>query len=269
MPRHTDPNDLRHDQYRDASNLCARSNLHARFSTHPVAWFHWMFDQFTLPARCRILELGCGPGGLWAENMARIPSGWDITLSDFSEGMLAQARQNLADHRPFRFEQIDAQQIPFKDHHFDAVIANHMLYHVPDRRLALAEIRRVLVPGGVLYAATNGRQHMRELAEISAQFDPHNVVDSDAVTRGFSLQNGPVQLETFFEQVEVRRYRDSLRVTEVPPLADYLRSTIRWKQMEGRADRTLAELVSFLEALLEARGGVIEITKDTGLIIAR
>lgn len=69
-------------QYRTSVNLDARMALHARFSTNPYPWMRWVFDHFALPAECRVLELGCGTGALWAANRERIPAGWDITLSD-------------------------------------------------------------------------------------------------------------------------------------------------------------------------------------------
>ena len=99
----------------------------------------------SLPADARILELGCGSGLLWKSSIDRIPAGWKITLSDLSPGMLDAAWRNLVvTGRTFQFKEIDAQSIPFEDETFDAVIANHMLYHVPDRGKALAEIKRVL-----------------------------------------------------------------------------------------------------------------------------
>ena len=54
-------------------------------------------------------------------------------------------------------------RLPFEADTFDAVVANHMLYHVPDRAQALAEMQRVLKPGGQVYLATNGLAHLREL----------------------------------------------------------------------------------------------------------
>ena len=148
MANYSNP-DYLHKQYGDLSNLDARVALHARFSTSPIDWQRWVFDQLALPADARVLELGSGPGWLWRGNVERIPAGWTVTLSDFSPGMVETARAALADSKPaLRFEQIDAQAIPFEDATLDAVIANHMLYHVPDRAAALAEIRRVLVPGG-------------------------------------------------------------------------------------------------------------------------
>jgi len=86
MPELPDAENLLRDQYEDASNLNARVRLHAEFSTNKYGWCRWVFDQLQLPERCRVLEVGCGPGWLWKQNLRRIPAGWDITLSDFSPG---------------------------------------------------------------------------------------------------------------------------------------------------------------------------------------
>jgi hypothetical protein len=69
-------------QYRDASNLNTRIGLHQRFSVNPYGWLPWVFDQLELPSQARILELGCGTGQLWLDNIDRIPAGWEITLTD-------------------------------------------------------------------------------------------------------------------------------------------------------------------------------------------
>ena len=99
------------------------------------------------------------------KNRDRIPEGWDIALTDFSEGMVADAQQNLRERtHANKFAVMDAQSIEFEDKYFDAVVANHMLYHVPDRMKTFLEIRRVLRTGGHLYATTNGRTHLKELA---------------------------------------------------------------------------------------------------------
>src|SRR5208282_921137 len=126
------------------------------------------------------------------------PGGWAIALSDLSAGMLGEACANLADAgRPFRFIRCAAQSIPSPDGTFDAVVANHMLYHVPDRRVALAEIRRVLRPGGILYGSTISRPHMRELDDLARRF--FGVAAMTDISQRFGLENGRDQLAAFFE----------------------------------------------------------------------
>ena len=96
VSKFTDQQYLKTDQYKDSSNLDARVAIHQRFSTNPYGWFRWIFDTLLkLPSSARILELGCGHGLLWKENVDRIPSGWMITLSDLSPGMLDAAWRNL------------------------------------------------------------------------------------------------------------------------------------------------------------------------------
>jgi len=252
------------DQYRDAANLNARIQLHLRFSTNKYGWQRWTFDQLDLASESRVLELGCGPGHLWLENLHRLPEGWNTALSDLSLGMVEEARQNLRDSRhPFAFAVVDAQAIPFEDESFDAVIANHMLYHVPNRARAFAEIRRVLKRNGRLYTSTVGRSHMQELNELVSRFDPD--VDSWGVSypNPFVLENGREQLAKWFQMVTLHRYEDSLAITEAGPLVDYVMSTARSLRL---ADKR-AQFTEFVEQEL-ALHDAIHVTKDAGLFEA-
>jgi ubiquinone/menaquinone biosynthesis C-methylase UbiE len=256
---------LLNQQYRDASNLNARIQLHKRFSTNTYNWYLWVFDRLKTPPQSRVLELGCGPGRLWIENLGRIPPGWGVALSDFSPGMIAEARHNLAGAgRPFAFERVDAQAIPFADASFDMVIANHMLYHVPDRPRALAEIRRVLRPGGRFYTATVGATHLREIGELVRRFDPQLIFGMSFATDSFELENGAEQLERFFTTVDLQRYEDALIVTEAAPLIAYIFSGRVGAALEG--DRA-TELAAFVRREF-AEHGTMPITKDTGLFEA-
>src|SRR5207344_876458 len=91
-----------------------------------------------LPGDARIADVGGGPGWLWQRNAARIPAGWDVTHTDLSSGMVTEARAHIRSPGS-SFEVVDAQQLPFADASLDALVANHMLYHVPDRSRARAE----------------------------------------------------------------------------------------------------------------------------------
>jgi len=265
MTRLSDQTYLLADQYRDASNLDARRQLHRRFSVNKYGWTRWVFDQLDLPSVCRILELGCGPANLWVENLARIPAGWNITLTDFSPGMVKQAQENLRDSgRTFAFDIVDAQDIPHDDESFDAVLANHMLYHVPDRDKALSEIRRVLRSGGKLYSSTVGDNHMRELDEMVARFDAQGDYMC-ASANPFTLETGAEQLVPWFSEVVILRYADELVVTEAEPFVAYVASMVRAESL--RTSGSLAELAAFVEREL-ATHGAVHITKDSGLLVA-
>ena len=264
MPKFTDPNYLKGEQYKDSSNLDARVAIHQRFSTNPYGWHPWVFDHLLkLPEEAKILELGCGPGYLWKENMGRVPAGWRVTLSDLSPGMLDAAWRNLVvSGRAFQFREIDAQSIPLEDGSFDAVIANHMLYHVPDRPAALAEIRRVLRSEGRLFATTIGQTHLKEIANWIQQLSPGP--DFFSFGSPFTLENGFEQLKQFFAQVSLSRYPDRLQVTEVQPIIAFIRSTSRAAEI---VEPKLADLENQLEQELK-ENGKISIQKDSGLLEA-
>lgn len=264
------------EQYRDAGNLNARIALHTRFSTNPYGWYRWVMDHLLArPQDARILELGCGPASTWASQQERVPGGWQITLSDFSAGMVEKARASIqgADH--FFFAVQDAQAIAFPASSFDAVIANHMLYHVPDRQKALAEIRRVLKPGGVLFAATNGMRHMAELDEII--WRALSGLDSTAAQNAlqsqvaaFSLETGREQIAPWFKMVQVDIYEDGLEVNEVQPLVDYILSMgfLFAPAQRSKLEENVVKITQAVEEELRLRG-TIHITKNAGLFIAR
>lgn len=255
-------------QYRDGGNLNARIAFHMRFAINPQPWWSWLFEQYTLPVNANILELGAGPGKLWADNAARIPSGWQITLTDFSSGMLDEARRALADvGGQFAFEVVDAMDIPYADATFDAVFANHMLYHVPDRPRAYAHIQRVLKPGGSFYAATNGKDHLRELRELVERFAPGaGIWDAFMDMQRFTLEAGAGELAAWFPEVAIRRQDNSLRVTEAAPLVAYIASAADATALPAQR---LPEFTQFVEAEIEAAGGALHITRDSGVFIAK
>jgi ubiquinone/menaquinone biosynthesis C-methylase UbiE len=272
MSKFTDQHYLKTEQYRDSSNLDVRVELHRQFSTNSYGWFPWIFDTLeSLPGQAHVLELGCGLGYMWKECVDRIPSGWSITLSDLSDGMIDDAWRNLVvTGRAFKFEQIDAQSIPYPNETFDIVIANHMLFHMPDLPKALAEIRRVLrssnpvseESGGYLIATTVGDGHLAEITEWLKQVSPD--IDFAPFGSPFTLDNGLEQIKPFFSRVEIKRYDDNLCVTEIDPLMAFIHSTIK---AEDFSESALAELRQELEDIL-SKNGEIFISKDSGLFKA-
>ncbi|MDF1514924.1 MAG: class I SAM-dependent methyltransferase [Anaerolineae bacterium] len=255
-------------QYKDASNLNARIQLHLRFSTSTVLWQRWVFDHLNLPFGVRILELGCGPGDLWSQNAERLLPNWEMVLTDFSPGMLEAAQKNLASvPGQFSYKLVDAQDIPFQDRSFDAVVANHMLYHVPDRPRALVEIRRVLKPGGRLYASTVGGTHMAEMWALLSPFTPHLLERFTRASTGFTLENGAEQLECVFDQVQRMDFADSLEITDAEAVIAYLQSstTMVGFVLTGDVVMHIREQVT---AAIDAFGA-FHVTKTAGLLIGR
>lgn len=187
----------------------------------------WLFKQLEAPGGSQILEVGCGPGTFWQENSARVDRQWELTLSDSSVGMVRQARRVV---QPIvsraRFESADVTSLPHEDGAFDWVLANHMLYHAASQDQALAEIHRVLRPGGRLFASTLGQDSLVELRDLVRESTSRHEFWAQRPSDPFTLENAPTQLRRHFPEVELRTYEDALAVTEVEPVLDYLASLI-------------------------------------------
>lgn len=249
-------------QYKTPRNLNARIELHRRFSTNPYRWLLWVFDQLQLAPNMQLLEIGGGPGGLWDENRHRLPAGLQVTFTDQSTGMVAQAFSTLAALPHFRFGVVDAQRLPFADASFDVVVANHMLYHVPDRGKALAEVRRVLRPDGRFFAATNDYAHMQELRDLAEAYRPGSV-QAYGPNERFPFDVATRELSEHFGQVQLYRYHNSLVVTDADVLAGYMLSGIS-------IDLPVEEEESLRRWLHEriANQGAITVTSVTGIFEA-
>jgi SAM-dependent methyltransferase len=263
MEPQTDPYFLLSEEYNEATALNTRIEIQARFSLNRYGWFHWLFDQLQLPEDGRILELGCGPGHLWTENLNRLPAGWQLVLTDFSEGMIEEARHQLDDRPNFTFQLLDAQAIALPDNHFDAVLANGIYDHIPHRKQAFAETLRVLKPGGRLYASAGGRYHLHQLEALVRPFVPD--ADYGGAPERFGLENGEALLSAWFNDVKQSLYEDTLIFRDAYPIVAYLLSeaAVRPRLTGPR----LRDMLRHIQNTLAAEGE-IHVTLQKGLFTA-
>jgi SAM-dependent methyltransferase len=117
------------------------------------------FEAVAEAAPARVLEVGPGPGELSARIQEEL--GADVVAVDISPRMVELARE-----RGVEALVGDVQELPFPDGTFDCAVAAWMLYHVPDVERGIAELARVLRPGGRLVAVTNGSDHWDGLREL-------------------------------------------------------------------------------------------------------
>lgn len=257
-------NALIEDQYRDSAKLAARMAIHAKYG--PAGSQASVPSIVTPPAGARVLDVGCGPGRFWLGAQAW-PADLALILTDLSPGMVDEALANvraIARWPDVQGQAADACALPFADGAFDVVLAMHMLYHAPDPDRAVSEIARVLRPGGVAVASTNGERNMAALFELGHAALGGERLDLGA--RAFSLESGEAILRRHFAAVEIHRGVDVLCITDPADVIAYLTSF-------PPGDRATPAMLTRLEAMtaqaFAAGGGVFEITRDTGFLVAR
>ena len=114
--------------------------------SHARTLYPYMLQEITRARGDRVMDLGCGTGALTAQVLEQDPRR-QVTGLDLSEQMLAQARARLGDR--VNLVQGDSEHLPFPDQSFDVVYCCDSFHHYPAPAAVLAEVGRVLVPGGV------------------------------------------------------------------------------------------------------------------------
>jgi len=100
----------------------------------------------------RILDVGCGTGALMRRMVERFPAA-ELTGVDVSPNMVAQARERLPKGLNVNFVEGPAEKLPFEDGQFDLVVTTICFHHWQSRVKGIAEVRRVLAPGGQFFIA--------------------------------------------------------------------------------------------------------------------
>jgi len=257
---------LRDTQYATTANLDARVALHVKYTEATQSWFDWLVDQIEWDRFHDVLEVGCGTGLLWTFVPSSATPDHDITLIDLSQTMVDTAAARATSHgHAVRAFTADVHALPFEDHSFDLVIANHMLYHSPAPAIAIKEIARVLRSGGTLVAATNGPKHLAELRDIEvAVFGPAD--ERSGNVKIFGSLSGLPLLQQQFDDVEWRGHEDRLLCTDPDNVLAYLTSM---KPGSEASESQLADICSAIRHRIALGDGVFEVSKESGAFMAQ
>jgi ubiquinone/menaquinone biosynthesis C-methylase UbiE len=178
-------------QYETEDNLRARKSAYENADGDDPRQF--AFEAVADAAPRRVLEVGGGEGEL-AERI-KDELGAEVMGIDQSDRMVELQRGKGIDAR-----RGDVQALPFADAEFDVAVAAWMLYHVPNLRLGLSELARVLRPGGRLVVVTNAVDHLQELWDLAQR--------ATSVRQfTFRSENGEETLRRHFGKVERREAR--------------------------------------------------------------
>ncbi|MEB2288298.1 MAG: class I SAM-dependent methyltransferase [Anaerolineae bacterium] len=270
--RETNPNTdrliLTQSAYATDTHLAVRMRTHELYSQPQIDFPRWVMSTIGWPRDAWVLDVGAGPGAYSGLVHERVPDGLYLA-GDLSLGM---ARRASAEGVPAL--NLDVQRLPFADATFDVVLANHMLYHVPDLMRALGELKRVLKPAGLLVAATNSAATMPELETLARRactllgYPRQEFIPTH---EKFTLENGPIQVARFFCAVARYDLPSALHFPDVEPVMDYLNSMQAIQEPQLPPGVTWDEFMSVMEkqiARLIRYYGELQVQKLTGVIIA-
>ena len=244
---------LTRSQYATDANLGARQAIY-RFQQPRVSAIGWALDLAQLSGDERVFDMGCG-NGLYLGELERRGHQGPCVGMDLSPGMLPAARG-----RSPRATLLvgDAEALPVHAGAVDAVLAMHMLYHVPDRARAIAEMRRVLRPCGVALAVTNARDHVEALNELVADVlqdlfggERRNV---RAYLR-FSAESGAAELEASFASVTRHELTSTLEITDADAVVAYVGSMTETARVnDGGGGAVLDQVRTRVRAIIQRDG---------------
>ena len=252
-------------QYRDSGRLAARARLHTRYGTG--GWFDWVADRLGLAGGAHVLDIGCGAGWFWAQAAARLPDGVSLTVADRSEGMVDEAVRRLSANAHFAGVDghvADAVALPFADCSFDAVVAMHILHHVPEPGRAIDEMARVLRPEGQVIVTANRIGNLGTLFELASRAFGGPATDPAAAA--LSLDQAAALLGNRFDRVDLVRFDDVYAISDPEDVFAYLTSMSPGGDAAPEDRITLRRLTG---QTIERGGGTLEARRETGLAVAR
>lgn len=258
--------------YRTEDELAVRQRIHDQYSFPRINFMDWVLSRVQWRGDEYVLDVGSGRGAYFEPVQMRIPRG-ELVAGDLSLGMARRAAAHPASGQVLNF---DAQHLPFPKHTFDVVLANHVLFHVPNVHNALREIHRVLKPNGVLLAATNSRDNLPELdilirrifGLLGVRLKAANVAE---VTSHFALEDAPRLAARHFFAVARHDLPSVFIFPSAQPLIEYVSSTralreptlphgLKWEDF-------INVLADQVERIISVYGEIV-ISKLSGVIVA-
>ena len=201
-----------------------------------------------------IADIGCGVGVPLLPVGPTVMDGQDVIGGDLSLGQLRSVASASSGPSPSLL-QFDAARLPFRSASFGCAVARHMLYHVPDPRLAAAEAARVIRDAGLFVATTNSSSSRPELQNAHTEA----VVDLggrlvERMSTNFDAESGGEKLTGSFRRVRTEPWSGVLAFPNVDVLVGYYRSTAYFKMaFDTEADRE--RLAGRVSGILRLRFG--------------
>ncbi len=257
--------------YATDRNLRIKEETHARFLAPRVDMVGWTLGVINWRGDEVVLDIGAGRGSHYRQLRRDLPRVRYYAL-DMSPQLLLSHPGGGG-----QLARADAMQLPYADDSFDVVMANHMLYHLPDIDACLREIKRVMKADGRVLAATDSMFSLPELqvllrrAIVLLSRHHANAEPPASPCNSFALENGARILARHFYSVVRHDLPAALHFDDIEPALDYVDSMrdlrerglpadVRWDDMMLIMRQQMTQLRQLM--------GKLELTVMAGALLA-
>jgi len=224
-----------------------------------------LLDEAGVTAGDRVLDLGTGPGLVAAAAAQR---GAAVIGIDFSEAMVEEARRR---YPGLRFEEAEADSLPFADGSFSAITANFVLHHLGQPDLALSEACRVLQEGGrAAFTVWGDPSRLEAFGLFFSAVEEH--------AGSAALPHGPLfgisDFDVFHRMVRAAGFRDSAvselaMVWRTPDIQTYLASFSYWANLAEFPESTREAIESTVRGRAERyRSGSVFALPNPAILVS-
>ncbi len=256
--------------YQETTNdLLARIDIHKKFGSRDID--EWMLHVINPQKGSKILDIGCGAGKQCFLFYNAMQGEADITGGDLNQELLEKAHQeNAKIGNRIKFIDLDFnQRFPVNADEFDLVTSCFAIYYSEDIPFTIAEMHRVLKPGGRLFTTGPMPENKKMFYDIIFEATHKPIPPMPGSSRYSSLIYKNIQ--ALFSTVELHIFENPLTFEEVEPFLEYTRASLSedrrlWKSLfvdAGGFEQVMQAIKNAAGKRL-ARDGKLVMTKVVG-----
>ena len=254
-------------------DLAKRIDIHSRFGSKDID--AWMLEVLNLQPGIKILDVGCGSGKQCFSFYQHLNGNAEITGTDVSESLLDDAREkNKAFNNAVDFANLDFN-LPFDlpSDHFDLVSARFTIYYAQDIPFTLAEMHRVLKPGGRLFSTGPMPTNKQVFYDIIREATGKPIPPMPGSSRYASEIYGTMQ--KLFSKTEQHIFENPLTFESADPFMVYTRASMSedrrlWNSLfetHEEFEVVMSQIEAVAKKRIETEGSIV-MTKVVGGFIA-